>query len=102
MVDVNIIDDPLEVAWCYIKGPFLTDAIAVVPYYMIDRNYIFIRLLKASRYRLYQSYVSTAITDAAFDLIDNTLVKRIVDTFNMGILLLLLAHFFACIWILIG
>lgn len=60
------------------------------------------RLIRVRRYKLYQEYVSTLLFQISTDLIDQDVIKKLVETFNTGIMLTLLAHFFACVWILMG
>jgi len=102
VVDINKVDEPGEVAAQYLKGPFTSDVIAVFPYNIFYPNYIFLRLIRARRYKLYQEYVSKWIIETATDLIDQDVIKKLVETFNLTLMLVLLSHFFACVWILMG
>lgn len=102
VVDITKIDEPGEVAIKYLKGSFATDLIAVFPYNLFYPNYIFLRLIRARRYKLYQEYVAKWIIETSTDLVDQDVIKKLVETFNLTLMLVLLSHFFACLWILMG
>ena len=46
VIDINIIYNPYEVRKYYVKELLITDIIAIVPYNLLRRYYIFIRLIR--------------------------------------------------------
>lgn len=53
IVDVKEIREPITVALNYLKGSFILDVIAVVPYSIYDPQYIFLRYLKLLKFSIY-------------------------------------------------
>ena len=53
VVDINIVDDPYEVAKYYFNDLLFTDIVAIFPYHIIWRSYCFIRLIRVRRFKLY-------------------------------------------------
>jgi len=52
------IDDPKELFSNYIKGTFVVDVIAIIPYSIVRSEYIFLRYLKIVSFDRYLSYFS--------------------------------------------
>lgn len=52
--DAKVIDDPIVVAKNYIKGEFIFDVVAVLPWSNIQPSFTFIRYLKFRKFNMYQ------------------------------------------------
>ena len=64
IVDVKEIKKPIEVAERYIRGNFLSDVIAVLPYSVINPNFIWLRYLKLLKFKIYQKYFDEFIIES--------------------------------------
>lgn len=49
--------NPKELVLKYIKGDFIPDVIAVIPYSIVKPPYIFLRYIKLFKYNIYIKYV---------------------------------------------
>lgn len=72
------------------------------PYNFDYPAFLILRFCKLRRLSQCQQYLEKFISDALSDYIDNELLKKLIDTFSMIVILFLISHFFACIWMLIG
>ena len=63
IVDVKEIREPLTVALNYLRGSFVLDVIAVVPYSIYNPKYIFLRYLKLLKFSIYQKYFNQFIVE---------------------------------------
>ena len=52
-----------EIASSYLKGNFITDIIAVIPYSLVMRPLIFLRYLKLLKYNTYLMYFEDFIVE---------------------------------------
>ena len=86
MIDVQYQDNPKEVAINYIKGPFIYDAISIVPYNVLRKNLLILRFVKLKKYNMYQNYINDFLLEnsAAFYMSNETMIK-IVEFLNMTI-----------------
>ena len=55
--------NPREIMWQYLKGNFITDCIAVVPWSLINPILIFLRYLKLLKYNIYLKYFEDFIVE---------------------------------------
>lgn len=101
-IDIVEINDPFEIALKYLEGEFWLDIVSVIPYNMYWPQYIWVRLIRARNNKIYTEYIITISTHISSDIIDPVTLRKIIDSWNTGIKLVLVAHFFACIWILVG
>lgn len=103
-IDIQKIDDPYQIFIHYLKDMFIIDVIASYPYWMYwpGRDYLLLRLIRMRRYKEFRTQVSQFIQDQTSDSIDNQQLKKMIEFFNLTLMLVLSAHFFACIWIHIG
>lgn len=53
MIDVHVIDDPIIVAKSYVRGEFLFDIVAVLPWSDMYPSLTFIRYLKFRKFNMY-------------------------------------------------
>ena len=103
MIDVQYEDNPTIIALYYIKGSFIYDAISIVPYNIVRKNLLVLRLIKLKNYTMYQGFLNDFLLEnSSFFLMSNEGMIKLVEFLNMIMQLILLSHFFACLWILIG
>jgi len=103
MIDVQYESDPMKVAISYFKGAFIDDAVSIVPYNILKKNLLVLRLVKIKKFAMYQSYINDFLQEnSSLFLMSNESMIKLVEFLNMTTQLILLSHFFACIWILIG
>lgn len=55
--------NPRDIMWRYLKGNFIYDCIAVVPWSLINPIYIFLRFFKLLKYNIYLKYFETFIVE---------------------------------------
>ena len=86
MIDVTYHDDPREVALFYIKGPFIYDAISIVPYNILKKNLLILRFVKLKKFNMYQNYINDFLLEnsSAF-LLSNETMMKIVEFLNMTV-----------------
>lgn len=103
-IDIHTIEDPWEVFISYIKGMFISDMIATYPYHLFwpGRDFLILRMVRVRRYKQYRGYITQWIIDNTSDQIDNQKLKKMIEFFNLTLLLILMTHFFACIWVYVG
>lgn len=97
-----MLNTPTEIASNYLNSHFITDVISVYPYNVSYPQFLVLRFCKIRRLSQAQQYLEKFISDALADYIDNELLKKLIDTFSMIVVLFLISHFFACIWMLLG
>ena len=104
ILDIHVIEEPGEIFMIYFKDMFWSDLIATYPYHWIwpGKQFLILRLVRARRYKQYRGYLAQLITDSTSDQIDNQKLKKMIEFFNLTLLLILMTHFFACIWVQIG
>lgn len=105
IIEVSQEKDPAIIAQNYARGHLLTDLVSAFPYNIFkghNRQYLFLRFLKLRRFRLYQTYIESYISEIAMDYIQTESLKKIIDAIGLILQLMLCSHFFACIWMLIG
>lgn len=100
--DVRTLDTFVEKAQYYLKFYFWVDLISAFPYHSMLPQYLWLRFLKIARFRACQRFLVDSLTEVLQDYVANDNLKKWLDTFSMIMMLLLVSHFFACIWILIG
>ena len=82
---------------------FLYDAVSIVPYNIVKKNFLVLRLIKIKKFTMYQGFLNDFLLEnSSFFLMSNESMIKLVEFLNMTIQLILLSHFFACLWILIG
>lgn len=103
VIDVQLEDNPTKVALNYINGTFIYDAISIVPYNIVKKDFLILRLLKIRKFQMYQGFIeSFLIENSSALLMSNESMIKLVEFLNMATQLVLISHFFACLWILIG
>lgn len=102
IVDVETLNTPKDIASHYIKDNFVTDIISAYPYNFYYRGLLILRFMKLRRFSQSQQFLESYISDILSDYIDAELLKKLIDTISMTLVLFLISHFFACLWILIG
>lgn len=100
--DVKEIKEPGDVAIRYIKGSFITDCIAVVPYSVINPKFIVLRYLKLLKFGIYQKYFDEFIIETFQTSVEKEQLAKMIDIIDLLVVLFFVSHFFACSWILIG
>ena len=84
MIDVQYEDDPTKVAQHYIMGSFASDAISIVPYNILKKNLLVLRLVKIKKFAMYQNYINEFLLDnSAFFLMSNESMVKLVEFLNM-------------------
>jgi len=56
VIETKTLDDPIDVAYLYVRSSFIPDCIAVLPWVEINVEYIFLRYLKLIKFNIYQKY----------------------------------------------
>jgi len=100
--DSREVREPKEVALLYIKGTFIPDCIAVFPYANTYPSFIFLRFLKLLKIADYQNYFNSFIFENLLPYLEKQTLHKIIDIFQLLVLLCFTSHFFAVIWMLIG
>ena len=87
----------------YLKGSFIWDAIALVPYVKVGLpEFLFLRYLKIIRIANYQKYFDDFLVEMMEPYTDNEKIKNMINMFDLIVLLSFVSHFCACMWIRIG
>ena len=86
----------------YIKGSFITDYIAVVPYSVINLKFIVLRYLKLLKLGNYQKYFDDFIIETFQTSVEKEQLAKMIDITDLFVVEFFVSHFFACSWILIG
>jgi hypothetical protein len=102
IIEGNEISDPAEVALMYLKGAFIMDLVSVLPYNNINPRFIFLRLLKVSKFRTYKENFDVFLIDITSNFFNTKQVKILVRFISLILQVSFTAHFFACIWMTIG
>lgn len=100
--DVHKLDTFVDKAHNYLKFYFWVDVISTIPYHALNKKLLWLRLVKMARFRSCQRFLVDTLTEVLQDYVANDNLKKWLDTLSMIMMLLLVSHFFACIWILIG
>jgi hypothetical protein len=53
-----MIEDPSVIAWNYLSGTFIYDAVSTVPYHIFRRDLLFLRLVRLRKFNIYKDYLS--------------------------------------------
>lgn len=85
----------------YLKGNFLTDLIAVLPYSILYRPLIFLRYLKLLKYNIYLMYFEDFIIEL-FKFMSYKQLQIFRSMFRLVFQLSMVSHLFASFWCLIG
>lgn len=100
--DAHKLDTFVDKAQHYLKFYFWVDLISTLPYHTIHRKLLALRLLKIARFRSCQRFLVDTVTEVLQDYVANDNLKKWLETMSMIMICLVVSHFFACIWILIG
>lgn len=85
----------------YLKGTFLTDLIAVIPYSTFLRPLIFLRYLKLLKYRIYLCYFEDFVIELC-KFMNYKQLQIFKSMFRLIFQLCMVSHLFASFWCLIG
>ena len=90
-----------EILINYIRGNFITDLIAVVPYSMIYRPLVFLRYIKLLKYNVYLAYFEDFVIDGC-KFMNYKQLQIFKSMFRLVFQLSMVSHLFASFWCLIG
>jgi hypothetical protein len=71
IIDVRLEKNPWNVAVSYVKGHFITDIIAVMPWSVIRPQFIFLRYLKLRKFGVYQAYFDEFLSELSQGFLNN-------------------------------
>ena len=94
--------DPKQLAISYLKRNFITDVIAVIPYSIINRTYLFLRYLKLLKYSIYLKYVEEFLEVLFNSFMDSSQINNYMNLFRIFFQLIIFSHFFASMWSYLG
>lgn len=94
--------NPKELMLWYLKGNFIPDVIAVIPYNVLNPPYIFLRYLKLFKYNMYLKYVEESLEVLFNSCMNSQAFESCMSIFRLVIQLCMVSHFFASIWSHIG
>ena len=86
----------------YLKTSFITDFFALLPYYIIRKELIFLRYLKVFKFRLYRGYFDDFFIETMEHSMERQTMKKIIDIEDVIKMLAFASHITACIWMYIG
>lgn len=90
-----------EILINYLKGNFITDVIAVLPYSIILRPLIFLRYLKLLKYNVYFMYFEEFVTELC-KFLSYKQLQIFRSMLRLVFQLSMVSHLFASFWCLIG
>ena len=93
--------DPFEIFTNYVKGNFVVDLIAVVPYSIVYPPFMILRYLKLLKFNTYLMYFEEFVFEF-FSYLNPEQIKFLKDISRLIIQVIMVSHFFACLWVLIG
>jgi hypothetical protein len=96
------LSNPYRVFFSYIKGNFIPDIVAVIPYSVINPPLIFLRYLKLLKFNTYLMYIEDFIVEVFHHCMNSEQIKITISMFRLLVQVMLVSYFFACVWILIG
>ena len=85
----------------YIRGSFLTDLIAFIPYSMIYRPLVFLRYIKLLKYNTYLAYFENFVIELC-KFMNYKQLQIFKSMFRLMFQLCMVSHLFASFWCLIG
>jgi len=63
MIDVQYEDDPTKIALAYLKGTFIQDAVSIIPYNIVKKDLLVLRLIKIKQFTMYQGFLNDFLLD---------------------------------------
>ena len=101
-MELKLETDPTIVAKNYLKGQFISDLIAVLPWSAINPSVVFLRYLKLRKFTVYQGYFDEFVAQLAKNSLNNEQIGKLIGAFNLFIKLAFVSHFLANVWVMIG
>ena len=98
----HLIETPFKIGELYLKGNFLTDVIAVIPYSTFNPYMLFLRYLKLLKFNTYLKYLEEFYGEILAYCLDIESIKIIMSMLKLLFQVIMVSHFFACFWVLIG
>lgn len=83
------------------KGNLLVDVIAVVPYSIVYPPFMILRYLKLLKFNTYLMYFEEFVFEG-YSFMNPEQIKFLKDISRLIIQVIMVSHFFACVWVLIG
>ena len=96
------VSNPLEIFSQYLKGNFIIDVVAVIPYTMFNVYLIPLRYLKLIKFNMYLNYLQIYVFENFLVCFNQEQNKIVMSMLRLLIQVIVVSHFFACIWALIG
>lgn len=83
-------------------GNLIIDIIAVIPYTIIYPYLICLRFLKLVKFNIYLSYFEEFLSDLMLSCLKIETIKIIINMLRLLVQIIMVSHFFACLWVLLG
>ena len=98
----QLVETPFKLGELYLKGNFVADVIAVIPYSAFNPYLLFFRYLKLLKFNTYLKYFEEFYAEILAYCLDIESIKIIMSMLKLLFQVIMVSHFFACFWVLIG
>lgn len=97
-----MIREPYQIIINYLVGNFIVDVLAIYPWQLVQKNLVFLRLIKCIRFNEYWENVEEIMTEIMIFWINNIQIKKILSAVRLFMYFVMMTHLFANTWVLIG